>query len=188
MNLRCFIAVDIDDRMKEELRELIDVLKKHDGDVKWVSHENAHLTLKFLGPTREDTVSRIGDSLRNVASAYKPFYIRICGTGVFPNRRNPRVIWVGLDAADSLGRLKRDIENAMAPFGYQREDREFRPHLTLGRVRSRKGMIGILREIDVLAEKDFGTISVNGIKLMKSELKPKGAEYTCLYDMHFPES
>ncbi len=106
---------------------------------------------------------------------------------MFPNKRNPRVIWVGLKDSEILGDIKRDIETAMSSFGYQREDKEFTPHLTLGRVRSHRGLIGVLKEIDTLAEKNFGTVRVNGIKLMKSELKPKGAEYTCLYDLRFPE-
>lgn len=185
MNLRCFIAIDIGSSIKKEIGEFVDSLKKYDSDIKWVSPENVHLTLKFLGDTPQDNLPGIGDSLRKAIFSYRPFYIKIHGTGLFPNRKNPRVIWVGLENTETIGSLKGDIEDAMSSFGYQREDKDFRPHLTVGRVRSHKGMIGILKELDNFREKDFGSVEVDGIKLMKSELNPKGAKYTCLYDLLF---
>jgi 2'-5' RNA ligase len=185
MNLRCFIAIEITVQIKKELGELIDILKKYGGDVKWVMPENVHLTLKFLGDTPEDLLPKISGSLLTLMSSYKPFNIKVYGTGVFPGRKNPRILWVGLEGPDILKRLKDDIEGAMALFGFQKEDNEFRPHLTIGRVRSRKGMINIVSELDNFKEKDFGTISVDRVKLMKSELRPKGAEHTCLYDLQF---
>jgi 2'-5' RNA ligase len=73
----------------------------------------------------------------------------------------------------------------MSAFGYQKEDKEFRPHLTIGRVRSRRGMISIINELDNFKGIDFGELRVDRIKFMKSELRPKGAEYTCLFDLAF---
>jgi len=185
MDIRCIIAIDISVQIRKELGELIGILTKHNADVKWVTADNIHLTLKFLGYTPENLLPKISESLATAISSYEPFYIRIYGTGVFPNRRNPRVIWVGLEDSGILKTLKSDIEKSMSSLGYQREDKEFRPHLTLGRVRSNKGMIGIENELDNFREKDFGTLQVDRVKLMKSDLNPKGAEYTCLYDMMF---
>jgi 2'-5' RNA ligase len=162
---------------------LIDVLKRHNADVKWVTPENLHLTLKFLGSTADNVLPRIGESLATLASSYRPFSMKVTGTGVFPRSRNPKVIWVGIESSDTLAKMKRDIEKAMASFGYQEEDKEFRPHLTIGRVRSQRGMISTINALNTYEGKNFGTVPVDRIRLMKSELKPEGPEYTCLYDV-----
>ncbi|MEW6571635.1 MAG: RNA 2',3'-cyclic phosphodiesterase [Nitrospirota bacterium] len=185
MDIRCFIAIEITEEIKNDLGQLIDILMKFDADVKWVVPENLHITLKFLGNTPPALVPRIRESLERLLTSYKPFYIRICGTGVFPSKKKPRVIWVGVMNLDSLNKLKKDMEESMALLGYQKEDREFNPHLTLGRVRSPRGILNILGELDRFKEKDFGTIYVESIKLMRSELRHGGAQYSCLYDISF---
>ncbi len=188
MNLRCFIAVGIPGPIKKGIGGLIDILKKHNGEVKWIIPENLHLTLKFLGSTPEDLISGVKESLLAVVSSCVPFYIKIHSTGVFPNKQHPRVIWVGMEGPEILAKLQDDIDDAMSRLGYKKEDRKFRPHLTIGRVRSQKGMINIINELENFKDKDFGTIGVDNIKLMRSELKPKGAEYTCLQDFPFPKN
>ena len=183
MDLRCFIAIDISEPIKKEIGGLIDVLKKYDADVKWVSAANLHLTLKFLGNTPESLIPGIKTALSSIVSSYQPFYIKIGGTGVFPNRKHPRVCWVGIEGSDILRRLKEDIEISMQKFRFQKEDKDFSPHMTIGRVRSLKGIISIVNELGFFQEKEFGTINVENIKIMKSDLQPKGPEYTCLYDI-----
>lgn len=185
MDLRCFIAVEIPDTIRDEIGEVIDILKKYDADVKWVTIDNFHLTLKFLGKTPEESLPEIRESLSNIVSSYEPFCIRIRGTGVFPNKKFPRVIWVGVEDEGTLLKLAGDIDHSMSVVGYKLEDKEFRPHLTLGRVRSRKGIISIVNELDNFEERNFGLFTVDHIKLMKSELKPKGPEYSCLHEIPF---
>jgi 2'-5' RNA ligase len=181
--VRCFIALDISDQIRRDFGEIIDRLKKHDADVKWVSVNNIHLTLKFLGNTQESALPEIRDHLFNVVLSYNPFYIRIYTTGVFPNRKYPRVIWIGVGDSDILKRLHNDIENAMVLFGFEKENKAFKPHLTIGRVRSHKSIFPLVHDFDTFKDKDFGNIHVKKIKLMKSELKPQGAIYSCLYEI-----
>jgi len=181
--LRCFIALDISDHIRRDFGDTIDRLKKHDADVKWVRVDNMHLTLKFLGKTPENILPKIQESLFNVVLSYNPFYIRIYGTGVFPNRKYPRVIWVGVEDSDMLKRLYSDIENVMASLGFKKEQRSFKPHLTLGRVRSHKRIMPVVLDLDTFKDKEFGNIHIKKIKLMKSELKPQGAMYSCLYEI-----
>jgi 2'-5' RNA ligase len=183
MNLRCFIAIGIPAQIKQEIRDLLDILKKYDVDVKWLFPENIHLTLKFLGSTSDILLPRINESILTIVSSYEPFYINIYSTGIFPNKKYPRVIWAGVNSSEILMRLQNDIEHSMSLLGYKREGKEFKPHLTLGRVRSRKGIINVINELENFRDKDFGTFAVHAIKLMKSELNPKGAEYICLYDI-----
>jgi 2'-5' RNA ligase len=185
MYLRCFIAIEIPESIKKYISELIDTLKKYNTDIKWVTRENLHITLKFLGNTPEILLPKIRESLINIVLSYKSFYIKIYATGVFPNKKYPRVIWVGIEDLVILNKLKKDIEDSMVLLGYQKEEKEFNPHLTLGRVRSQKGILNLVNELDNFKERDFGYANVKSIKLMKSELKPKGAEYSCLYEIPF---
>ena len=187
MDLRCFIAIEIPDTVKKEIGEAADMLRKYDADIKWVNAQNLHITLKFLGNTPEEAVPEISESLLSAVSPFRPFYIKISGTGVFPSRKSPRVIWIGVENGESLPRLAADIDRSLSLLGYKKEEREFRPHLTLGRVRSRKGMVSIVNELDSLKEKEFGIFTIDRIKLMRSELKPKGPEYTCLREAPFGE-
>ncbi|OHE59301.1 MAG: 2'-5' RNA ligase [Thermodesulfovibrio sp. RBG_19FT_COMBO_42_12] len=183
--MRCFIAIEIPDPIKRDIGEFIEILKKYNVDVKWVIHENLHFTLKFLGNTPEVLLPEIREALLKIVLPYEPFYIKIFTIGVFPNRKYPRVIWVGVKDSWILKKLTNDIEDSMSLLGYQKEDKEFIPHLTLGRVRSQKGIVNLIYELDNFKEKDFGSVNIEGIKLMKSELTPTGAEYTCLYEMPF---
>jgi 2'-5' RNA ligase len=185
MYLRCFVAIEIPEPIKRDIGEFIEILKKYNVDVKWVIHKNLHITLKFLGNTTDVLLTKIREALLNIVLSYEPFYIKIYTIGVFPNRKYPRIIWVGLEDPGILKKLKNDIEDSMALLGYQKEDKEFIPHLTLGRVRSQKGIINLINELDNFKGKDFGSMNVEGIKLMKSELKPKGAEYSCIYEIPF---
>jgi len=185
MGLRCFIAIDIPEPIKKEIGELVDILIKYDADVKWVTAANLHLTLKFLGDTPETAIPQIQKALSTVVSSYKPFCIKIRGTGVFPNHKYPRVYWIGIEGAGILKNLKEDIENSMIHFGFRKEDKDFNPHLTIGRVRSLKGVIKVVNELGAFQEKEFGVINVASIKIMRSDLKPKGPEYTCLHEVGF---
>jgi RNA 2',3'-cyclic 3'-phosphodiesterase len=188
MDLRCFIAIEIPDAVKREIAEVADILKKYDADIKWVNVENLHVTLKFLGSTPEESVPEIRESLFKAVSSFQPFYIKIKGTGVFPNRKFPRVIWVGVENRETLPKLAADIDVSVSLLGYKKEEREFKPHLTLGRVRSRKGTASVVNELDNFRDQAFGSFIVDRIRLMRSELKPKGPEYSCLYEAPFGET
>ena len=188
MSLRCFIAIDLSETIKKEIGELVEMLKKYDADVKWVTAANLHLTLKFLGDTPETAIPQIQKALSTVVSSYKPFCMKIRGTGVFPNSKYPRVCWIGTEGAGILKNLKEDIENSMINLGFRKEDKDFNPHLTIGRVRSLKGFIKVGNELGTFQEKEFGGMNVESIKIMRSELKPKGPEYACLHEVHFGNS
>ena len=181
--LRCFIALDISEQIRRDLNNIIDILKKHKADVKCVPVDNIHLTLKFLGNTPENVLPKIRDCLFSVVLSYNPFYIRIYTIGVFPSWRYPRVIWIGVGDSEILKKLYIDIENAMASLGFKKEQRTFNPHLTIGRVRSQKGIMNLIDELDSFKEKEFGNIHIKTIKLMKSELTPRGAIYSCLHEI-----
>jgi 2'-5' RNA ligase len=181
MNLRLFIAIDIPEFIRREIADMIELLKKYETDVKWIVPENIHLTLKFLGSTSVSLLESIRDALLRVVSAYAPFHIHIHGTGVFPSEKYPRVVWIGIGDSEPLLSLRNDIERALLLLGFEGEEKEFHPHLTIGRVRERRGMITLMNEVMRFRDRDFGDCLVDQVRLMKSDLKPKGPQYSCLY-------
>jgi 2'-5' RNA ligase len=185
MALRCFIAVEIPGPLKEVMARTTEGLKKWGADVRWVPVENVHLTLKFLGETEESMVVRICDALSERLSSYSPFCINISGVGCFPDIRRPRVIWVGIEESAELKELAGEVESVLADLGYPADDRAFSPHLTIGRVRSTRGIRGMMKDLEKLAAYSFGGMEIKRVSLMKSELRPAGAEYGSLAEIHF---
>jgi 2'-5' RNA ligase len=182
--MRCFISVNLDEALKGEIHKAVERLRDGKADVKWVAAGNLHITLKFLGEADEETVARLEDLLPAIAERHHSFRIALRGVGLFPDRKRPRVVWIDIIDGDRLSEIQRDIENAVSSLGFEREDRPFSPHLTIGRIRSPRGTSSLLSAIEALKDKDFGNIEVNVVSLMKSDLKPTGAQYTTLAEFH----
>jgi len=183
MALRCFIAVTLPASLKQSVGKMIGSLRDAGADIKWIPEENLHLTLKFLGATGEEKIGEIAGALRKKISPHRPFYITIGGVGCFPGGRHPRVIWVGIQEYGPLEDIYRAAEDVMAQFGYPPEDRPFSPHLTIGRVRSGKRLAEGLKRLEEFRTVGFDEFEVKGVTLMKSELKPGGAEYSSLAEI-----
>lgn len=183
MALRCFIAVTLPAPLKQSVGKIMRGLSETGADVKWVPEQNLHLTLKFLGATGEEKIEEMTGALRKKLSPYPPFYITIGGVGSFPGGRHPRVIWVGIQEHWPLEDIYRAVEGVTTRLGYPPEDRPFSPHLTIGRVRSGKRLAEVLKRLDELQAADIGEFEVKGVTLMKSELKPGGAEHSSLAEI-----
>lgn len=178
--IRAFFAISLPWEFKEEIARLQDILKKTRAEVKWVRPESVHLTLKFLGQVAEDIIDPLAEAASVKASQTQALTLTLNGTGVFPGPRRPRVAWLGL--AGDLGRiidLQRGLEESAEKFGFAREKRTFSPHLTLGRIRSSKGIKEFITELDRLDPKPLEFMA-SEVVLFRSELKPTGAIYTPL--------
>ena len=182
---RCFIAIEIPETIKKSIADITESLKKSGSDVKWVSDENIHITLQFLGETEESLIPDIKGALYKILAPYSPFYIKITDVGCFPSGRRPRVIWVGMEESQFMINLYKDISSEMVKFGYQKEERGFTPHVTIGRVKSNRNTGELLRRLDELRVRDFPDFEVHNVTLMKSELKPSGAKYYSLAEIPF---
>ena len=178
--LRTFIAVKLADDALAELARLSDDLAERwpPRAVRWVPPQNIHLTLRFLGATDPDLVSARGAGLDDAAAVSAPFMLGIEGMGAFPGLRRPRVIWVGLqDPEERLVLLKEAVDRMLRPLGWEGEDRAFRPHLTLGRVRDgARPPSG-----DWMLPTPDRSFEVGALHLMESRLHPRGARYATLH-------
>jgi 2'-5' RNA ligase len=183
MNIRCFIAVNLTEEVRKSLADVISELRKSRADVKWIPPGNIHLTLKFLGNTDDSLVPAISESLSKKLSHYKPFYIKIADVGCFPSEKHPRVIWIGMEGADELKEIQKDVDAEISTFGFAPDDRPFSPHLTIGRVRSARNLTELMKYFEGFKAADFGTIAIRDIHIMKSDLKPAGAEYSSLAEI-----
>jgi 2'-5' RNA ligase len=184
--VRAFIAVPLPDSLLRQLASLQRRLEEQmpRRGVRWVRREGIHLTLKFLGDTPAEKLPSIKEALAAVARNAPVSTFTVGGIGCFPNAYRPRVVWVGVqEPTGRMAALQDAIEEVMAPFGYKPEGRGFTPHLTLGRVGrkarrdevTRVGEVVASTEVDQLAE-----IVADRFELIRSVLKPTGAEYTTL--------
>jgi 2'-5' RNA ligase len=180
--IRSFIAIDIPDDVKKKIAEVQSELRESPADVKWVKLGSIHLTLKFLGNIEEGQIKEIGEKMRESARTISPFSIDVTRMGVFPNIRNPRVIWIGLEETGGrLSALQKGIEENLQLLGFEKEQRDFSPHLTIGRVKSSKGKSRLIEILERKKDESFHqSISVREVRLMKSDLKPTGPVYTVL--------
>jgi RNA 2',3'-cyclic 3'-phosphodiesterase len=179
--MRTFIAIDLDESIKKELDALINELRTLPTNIRWTHSKGMHLTLKFLGETKEVQRPAVMELLENITAFSESFILNFRGTGWFPpGNRSPRIIWAGCQENENILSLQQTIENNLEKLRFQREKRTYHPHLTLGRVRSSKNIHKIVDELIRQKDKDFGSMKVTKITFFQSKLKPTGAEYQVL--------
>lgn len=182
--IRTFIACDIPETLLEKILNLQDKLKGLDADVSWTKISGIHITLKFLGDIEEGSIDKIASVILDAAKGQSSFEIKIKGSGSFPSLKNPRVIWLGvMDEAGRLSSIQQALDSGLKALGFEPDEREFRPHLTLGRVKGAKGKERLSSAISGLKDVEIGSFPIDRVIFYKSELKPAGAIYTKLKDI-----
>ncbi len=181
--MRSFIAIELPEKIKSALSELQQELKKCGTDIRWIKPENIHLTLKFLGNIDEKDIDTIVKIIEGTCSRYSVFELHISGVGVFPNVKSSRVLWVGVKGNEVFTGLQQEIESGMASLGFQRENRKFIPHLTLGRFKSSQGKGALLDKIQLHENTIFGLIDVKSVSLIRSDLSQAGARYSRIVEI-----
>lgn len=179
---RTFCAIELSNEVRERLAEHAQQLreKNPEASASWSKPEKVHLTLKFFGNVPTQNVTQISAAASRVAKQFSPFQIRIGGTGVFPRRSRPQVLWVGVeDASAQLLDLQQRLEEEFAREGFAKEDRGFRPHLTIARLR-RPEDARQLAEAHIQTKFDSIEVPVNEFVLFRSDLSPKGSIYTVI--------
>lgn len=187
--IRSFIAIELPDEIRHALAEVQKNLRRDVGGVRWVEPGSIHLTLKFLGDIPAEQIQPIAAAAMGVVQDEPPLSLGVSGLGAFPNPRRPRVIWVGIEGdVERLGRLQTRLEEALGPLGFPREERAFRPHLTVGRVKDPRRPPDLTRALADVTVPRCNSFDVREILLYKSDLKPPGAIYTKLQHLPFAGS
>ncbi len=185
--IRTFVAIDLPRAIQGGLAQFVQILQRANAPVSWVKPDRIHLTLKFLGDVHEDRIPSLCDALQTVSDGARPFSIQPAGCGAFPSIKQMRVVWVGLRGdVEPLRSLQARVEESLKPLGFEPEDRPFRAHLTVGRVKGSQ-RARVLQQA-LLDNQSFSTeaFDVTELVLYKSELRPEGAQYTPLCRAAFP--
>ena len=177
--MRLFVALNFPAELRERLWAGAEPLRALDLPVRWVPANDLHLTLKFLGETPEDRLEELGRALDQAVTGVRPLPVTVEGFGAFPNAKSPTVIWAGVGSEPALELLQHGVERAFGPLGFPPEGRPFRPHVTLGRIRSPEGLHYLTPKLEnITFEPLMGTI--REVLIVKSVLRPQGAAYTVL--------
>jgi 2'-5' RNA ligase len=189
--MRLFIALDIDDAVRERIARFVEGVTGFAPDARWAKPESLHVTLKFIGEQPEAAIEPIKQSLSDLQATATE--INFHGFGFFPTAKSARVFWIGLEAGPQLADLAATIDEKLASLGIEKESRVFSPHLTLARGAGgsgspRRGPADAPNRIfQRLQEKlaarpapEFGTMTPREFFLYQSHLSPKGSKYTKL--------
>ena len=180
MEIRSFLAFELPPEIRRIICDLSGELKKSSLDVRWVTATNIHLTLVFMGKVHMEDLEPINETVANVCRRYRPFNLSLKGAGVFGGRRNPRVLWVGVDGDIKRMSYFRDaLQKRLRPFGIKEEKRKYKPHLTFGRFRKNTALNVRLEELLLTYRTLTSPVGTIGeLSLYKSDLRPGGAVYT----------
>lgn len=179
---RVFCAVELADDVRARLQEHIARLRKEvpDAAASWSRVENIHLTLKFFGNVAVDRIAKISAAATRTTDRLSKFEIGVGNTGVFPRPSRAQVLWIGVsDPAGKLAALQKRFEEECAVDGFEKEDRAYKPHLTIARIRKPEGSRQLA---DTHLQMTFEPIAVpiNELIVFRSELSSKGSKYTSI--------
>jgi RNA 2',3'-cyclic 3'-phosphodiesterase len=177
---RIFVAIKIDPG--KALLNLLTSMQKalSKESIKWTETENLHLTLAFLGDTEESVIKKLSVAMKERCHGYGNFELILRGTGVFKSLNDPRVIWTGIEPSEMLSGLNLLVRQSIEASGIVLENRPFKPHLTLGRIRSINTNSGLEELIQNNTGIELQRIYVSEIILYESILLKTGAVYKTL--------
>ena len=183
--MRAFIAIKLPQNIQQTISKIQSEIKASGADIKWVPPANIHLTLKFLGDIDEQTKNAVIESMQQISADTPQFMIKTGVTGTFPEKGEPRVIWLGLAAGDEeTTNIAHQLENALQFCDIAKETHEFSSHITIGRVRSSRKMHKLVESLTELEEKKQiqKEFKAEKITLFMSTLTPAGPIYEVLYE------
>ncbi len=182
--MRTFVAIELTQQCRDNLLEAIDTLDSIAGGVKWSDEEQLHLTVKFIGELDEDALPDAVEALQKPADETPPFSMDISGISGFPPKGVPNVLFAAVqEDSGVLQSLQSSVEDALAEeLGVEREDRDYIPHVTLGRIKEKGFCPPLPKLVKQLPDSYFGNVPAGEMVLIKSELTPDGPVYTPLHE------
>ncbi|MDI9624761.1 MAG: RNA 2',3'-cyclic phosphodiesterase [Methanothermobacter sp.] len=177
--IRSFLAIDVDNTLKDKIIEAQKVLEGADAQLKFVEPENLHFTLKFFGQIDNKMIEELSRVIKESIGSYKPFKLKIEGVGVFPNKNYMRVIWLGAENPNEFSKIQKTLDEEFKKLGFKKE-KSYIPHLTIARVKGGKNKDKLLEKIEEIEDIKIGEMQIKELKLKKSELRPEGPKYTTI--------
>ena len=197
--IRAFLAVELSQELRaglttiqQELKRKIDTGMRRNTRISWVQPSSIHLTVKFLGDMDEQALDPLLVAVRHAIGNQPAVHVPLDRLGAFPRPQSPRVLWVGPSEnwergaeAKRIAEVHAAIEQTCEGLNFLRETKPFRPHLTLARVRMGERHVGLaLTQSGILDQPiSAGSLAVEAIALMKSDLKPTGSVHTKLWEV-----
>jgi RNA 2',3'-cyclic 3'-phosphodiesterase len=176
--VRAFVALELTDEIRGRLKEAQQVLRGSSARLTLVDPPLIHITLKFLGEVADKDLPRLCDTLKGIS--FHPFPVSV-GAVTLNNPKRPHTVWCSIDDRGTGKDLFRQVEDALAPLGFERETRPFTPHATLARVKEPDP--SLLSAIRILEKTTYGGCTIGGMKLKKSTLTPRGPIYEDLLEV-----
>ncbi len=179
--IRTFIAIEPDENAKKQLAGFTEKLKRViRGDINWTKPQNLHFTLKFLGEISPEKIEDIKNLLNTISRQHDSFSAKISGIGFFPDEKRPRILWAGLqDGREEMIGIAKSIEDEAEYLGFEREEREFRAHITIARIRDRH-IRADGKTLKELSSEEICSFTADRIILFRSDLLPNGPRYSIL--------
>lgn len=175
---RAFVAVFAPPDVAARIAAVLEALRAPGDGVSWVRATNLHYTMRFLGDLSDRQVEAARRAASQAARGTAPFRLVLGAQGMFPNSKQPRVLWLGaLDGADALVALATRLEVALGDERFPPADKPFAPHLTVGRVRDRAdaGAVGLRFAAAEFPEGE--SFEVGDLVLVRSTLAAGGSRY-----------
>jgi len=179
--IRAFLALDVSKEVKMKIMSLQEEIAGAGADVRRVGADSMHITLKFLGEIDEMMAGKVLEVMKRVRS--EAFVLDIAGAGAFPNTRMPRVLWVGATGGgEKAVEIAKQLEAGLLALGFPKE-REFTPHITVGRVKSARNAALLAGILQRNRDTRYGSTPIDRIVLKKSILTPSGPIYSDIGDV-----
>ena len=181
--MRLFTAIDLHPDVLLRLERLLSAWRP-EALIKWTPLDNLHVTIKFIGQWSEDRLDELDAALTSLVPR-EPFQVEIKDLGWFPNERSPHVLWAGVQGGDSLRRLALETEERLRSLGIAKEDREFRPHLTLARIKKPAPLGRLRQKMQEVKPTFFGKFPVGEFALYRSDPGSNASVYRKLRGYRF---
>jgi len=181
MGMRTFLSLDIDEATRGRLSGVAGNIPIGDARIRWVEPDNLHVTLKFLGDVADELVADVCAAASWAAETVEPFDFSVRGVICIPPAGRLRMLWAGVvEPTGRLARLHEQLDAALSEMGFGAEDRPFKPHITLARVKFARNSQDIRAAAESYGDRDFGTNRAGQLVVYSSKLTPEGPVYTPL--------
>ncbi len=181
--MRIFIGIKLEQKVHEVIESFLKPFKNLSTPIRWVKTKNIHLTLKFMGEVPDNRCSQMEEGLNSTAYTGGDIDIDLKGCGTFGRRGGLNIFWLGVKANPRLEQLFVSIEEVLYALGYAKENREFKPHITVGRNKKSFNFKSLFRLMDDYREEPITGFTATGFQVFKSDLKPAGPVYTILKEI-----